>query len=88
MPQDDLKNLPTEVKTLINDGVYSLYRVKNIPGVAYVLLVGPREFYALTSDGAVVEGAPIRSVADAELGAPEFFKGMEPRPALKLNYAV
>lgn len=87
MAQDELKNLPTEVKILINDGVYSLYRVKNVAGVAYVLLVGPREFYPLTADGAVVEGVQIRSVADVELGAPEFFKGMEPRPALKLNYA-
>lgn len=88
MAQDDLKNLPTEVKSLVNDGVYSLYKVMNVPGVAYVLLVGSREIYALTADGVVVEGTPIRSVADVEHGAPEFFRGMEPRPALKLNYAV
>ncbi len=86
MPGDDLKHLPIEVKILINDGVYSLYAVKNRPGVAYVLLTNAREVYPLSADGDVVQGVQIKRLDELEIGGPAYFHGLGPRPALKLNY--
>jgi hypothetical protein len=86
MPRDDLKNLPKEVKVLVNDGIYSLYAVMNRPGVSYILLTDTRDVYALSSAGDVLVGVPVR-LGDLELGPAARFEGLDPRPALKLNYA-
>ncbi len=86
MPGKQLKDLPTEVKVLINNGVYSLYSVKNRPGVAYVLLTTAKNVFPLTVDGNVVPEIVIQ-ISDVELGPPVFFNELEPPPAMKLNYA-
>lgn len=85
MPHDELKNLPNEVKALVNEGVYSLYAVKNCPGVAYALMTNTRETFALSVDGDIVPGVEVRI---DDLGAPTYFAGLPSRQAAKLNYAA
>lgn len=88
MPSVDLKHLPMQVKALINDGIYSLYAVRNRGPVAYVLVTNTREVLPLTADGDVVQGLVLDGLEGLELGAPAFFGGLPARPgAMKLNYA-
>ncbi|MFY0582745.1 hypothetical protein ACN28S_58270 [Cystobacter fuscus] len=87
MREDELKQLPVEVKALVNDGVYSLYSVKNRPGVAYVLLTNERELFPLTGVGEIVQTVTIRNLSELELGNAIYFEGLKSGPALHLNYA-
>lgn len=87
MQEEKLKQLPVEVKALVNDGVYSLYSVKNRPGISYVLLTNARELFPLTGSGEIVQAVTIRTLAELELGDAVFFEGLKSGPALQLNYA-
>ena len=87
MRKAELKQLPDEVKALVNAGVYSLYTVKNRSDVRYVLLTNAHEIYALSEVGEVLPGIVISKIQDVELGNALYFTEVEPRPALKLNYA-
>ncbi|SEU32224.1 hypothetical protein [Stigmatella erecta] len=86
MHEDKLKQLPVEVKTLVNDGVYSLYSVKNRPGIAYVLLTNARKLFPLTGSGEIVQAVTIGTLSELELGDAIYFEGLKSGPALQLNY--
>ncbi len=87
MGKDDLKSLPVDVKVLVNDGVYSIYSVKNPQDFAYVLVTDKQKLYALSTDGDIVAGVVLKQLSDVELGALVHFPGLDPRQTLKLNYA-
>jgi hypothetical protein len=86
MANDDLKLLPTEVKSLVNDGIYALYVVKNRPEFAYVLVVSGHA-HPLSRDGKVVDGIALDSIRGLELGGAVRFSDVQSRPSLTLNYA-
>lgn len=87
MPLTELKALPSDVKTLINNGVYSLYAVKNMPGVAYILVTNARRAVALSADGQVVRDVDFARLGEIEIGEPAFFTDPDATPTFKLNYA-
>ena len=86
MQSDRLKNLPGPVKSLVNDGVYSLYEVK-LAGCAYVLMTNKRETYALNEDGEVIPSLTIPSVEALDLGRTIRFPEVHSGSVLTLNYA-
>lgn len=87
MKSQELKQLPNEVKALINEGVYSLYTVRNRSDLRYVLLTNAQEIYALSETGEILPSIVIKRIQDVELGEALHFSDLEPRPALRLNYA-
>ncbi|HEX2732521.1 MAG TPA: hypothetical protein VHM70_13000 [Polyangiaceae bacterium] len=61
----DLVRLAAEVKSLIRDGVYSLYTVQH-PSAAFLLVTSQDDAYLLASDGEVVDGASGASEVQVE----------------------
>lgn len=53
-----LRALPSEVKDLVRDGVYSLYTLRT-SGATYLLLTNSGEHYFLGADGGLVPGAKV-----------------------------
>lgn len=54
-----LTNLPTEIKRMVNYGLYTLYEVANNDNVSYVLLSSNSrnpayKFYALSNEGSIL----------------------------------
>ncbi len=88
MPRTELKALATEVKTLINNGVYSLYAVKNMPGVSYILVTNAQRAFALSEDGQVLRDIEFARLGEVEFGEPAFFTDSDSAPTFKLNYAA
>jgi len=87
MPRTDLKALATEIKTLINNGVYSLYAVKNMPGVAYILVTNAQRAFALSADGQVLRDIELARLGEVEVGEPAFFVDSDAMSTFNLNYA-
>lgn len=80
-----LNGLPVEVRVLVNDGVYSLYAVHEMPGVTYVLLTNANERYALSSDGSLVENVKVPEITNLNLGPAIRCAGTPERPTISLN---
>lgn len=68
LDEDALPCLPAEVKSLVRDGVYALYRLRTptASGGTYVLLThGPKESYLLAADGdPVLDQVPTNIVSE------------------------
>lgn len=85
MKSHGLRKLPLEVKALVNDGIYSLYAVVGLPGVAFVLMTNASEFYALSADGEVLPETPIKQLKGLRLVEAVHFQDIRREASLKLN---
>lgn len=82
---EDLPALPSEIKALVREGVYSLYEIRN-PGARYLLLTKDRnEFYFLSAAGDVVKIRGIRRVADANVAEVVTFAGPGAGEGIRIN---
>jgi hypothetical protein len=66
----ELPGLPSEVRSLVADGVWSMYELLT-EEPRYILLTSRRtEYYFLSSCGDLMQPTPVKSVADLELVVP------------------
>lgn len=80
-----LTALPSEVKDLVNDGVYALYECVQ-PKTAFVLITDEPGVWLLSSKGIVVERRP--SASGIALGkSVKFGHQINSSTTLKVNYA-
>lgn len=82
----DLSGLPQQVRSLIADGVYSLYEM-GFESARYVLLTANgAEVYFLSENGDLVSGPPnIKSAKDLKLGAPVMIAADSASPRLNVG---
>lgn len=82
----DLPGLPQQVRSLIADGVYSLYEL-TFESARYVLLTAKgAEFYFISEKGDLVNGPPdIQSVKDLTLGSPVMIAADSASPRLNVG---
>jgi hypothetical protein len=62
-----LPELPQEIKSLVRDGVYSLYEIEHADARYLLITKGEHEYYLLSETGAVTPTAGVKSIADVKL---------------------
>jgi len=79
-----MSKLAGKVKELVNEGVYSLFKVRNQGNAAYVLFAGNEVFF-LNDEGAILRtgGSPQRE----DLISPVRFPSLLKDGAKRLNFA-
>lgn len=61
---DELSKLPSEIKSLVRSGVYSLYTLSGTEA-AYVLVTNQSERYFLSCDGVLLSGVSVTDLKTA-----------------------
>lgn len=77
-----LPNLPVEVKRLVNDGIYSVYEVREL-AAPYVLMTNRVEFYALSAEGTALPDVKISALTEKDIVSVIHFDELPRPPVLK-----
>lgn len=62
----DLPSLPSEVKAMVEDGVYALYEIDD-ERARYLLVTNASELYCLDESGNLLQVPGIRAVSDVNI---------------------
>jgi hypothetical protein len=87
LPHDALPNLPGEVKSLVRDGVYAMYilRERTRSGGEYVMVTRGAEFYVLSHSGDLLPTGGAVAVSEFDVaGAATFASGGD---SVSINHA-